>query len=457
MDTQRQHEKEQDQPPGEQNLQALIDEGGGVAKGVPVVRTNTPRPLSFARSAPIGEQGSASGSFQPAADFPVQAPAAPPLPEEPEEGEHGASAATAPVSSEAAPGQVGESVPEFTWLFEYGLEMDEGYLNAPARLNGQAHTYGPAVLTGYRIEGVRLQDGRMALTLAKAPSPEHEVWGVLYRIPLKLTEQNGSELSVLDKAHYKHLFSALPVVVQETYRKRTVQCVTYVLPETGHKDFISHAPREARFDHPYAQRLLEAARQHHLPETYLQALATLTGKDTGEPTMPAPRRVEQNTEPLPVIDSSVLLHQLPARDPDTPAMPAFRGWLFALSLYLVGILMAALALAVIQTLGYWNQLFTASFAPLGAPWYVLLYGLLGGCISCIMALGRPSRPTVPGFVVLTWFARPFIGMVLAALAFLVLSSGLFAMSVMLAQRYAINSIIGAIAGLCEGWLFFRPK
>jgi len=48
-------------------------------------------------------------------------------------------------------------------------------------------------------------------------------------------------------------------------------------------------------------------------------------------------------------------------------------------------------------------------------------------------------------------------MVLAALAYLALSSGLFAMSAVPAQRYAIYSLAGAIAGLCEGWLFFRQK
>jgi hypothetical protein len=137
--------------------------------------------------------------------------------------------------------------------------------------------------------------------------------------------------------------------------------------------------------------------------------------------------------------------------------PTPRGWLLALSLYLVGLLMAALTLAVVQASGYWSQIFTASFAPLGAPWFVLLYGLLGGSTSCMMALGRSSRPTLPGFVMLTWFARPFLGVVLAALAYLVLSSGLFIVSIIPAQHYAICSLIGASAGFCEGWLFFRRK
>ena len=458
MDTDRQHEQNQNRSPDEQILRALIDEGDGAANGIPVVRTNTPRPLSFARSSTTGEQASTSRSLLNTADFPVEAPGAPPLPEEPEEGERGASVATIPITSEAAQSeQIGESAPEFIWLFEYGLEMDEGYLNSPGRLNGQAHTYGPAVLKGYRIEGVRLRNGQMTLSLARDSSPDSEVWGVLYRVSRKLAEQHGSEPSMLDKAHVAHFFSAVPVVAQEMYHRRAMQSVTYMLSEIDRKDFVLSAPLEAHFDRSYARRLLAVARQQHLPEAYVQTLATLIEQDVEEPTVPVTGRLEQNTEPLPVLDSSVLLPHAPARVRGVPPMPTPRGWLLALSLYLVGILMAALAFAVVQTLGYWSQLFIASFAPLGAPWYVLLYGLLGGCISCIMALGRINRPTAPGFVMLTWFVRPFLGMVLAALAFLALSSGLFIISIVPAQRHAIYSVIGAVAGLCEGRLFFRRK
>ena len=458
MDTHQQHEQEQKQPSGEQILQELIDGKDGAATEVSVVRTNTPRPLSFARSASKSEQAAAGSNADPA-DFPIEAPAAPPLPEEPEDSESGAPVATISVPLPIASRQTDAVVSEFTWLFEYGLEMDEDYLNSSTRLNGQAYIYGPAVLKGYRIEGVVLQNGQAAMTLARASSPEQEVWGILYRIPRQLAEQNGPEPSVLDKAHAARLFTAIPVTAQEVYRKRAVQCITYMLSETALKDLVSPAPVEAHFDRSYARSLLEVARQQHLPEVYLQELAALTGQNAGEPPTIVPTRIEQNTEPLPVVDTSSLLEQVPAITQNmTPTpTPTPGGWLLALALYLVAVLMAALALAVMQTLGFWNQVFTASFAPLGAPWYVLLYGLLGGCISCMMALGRSTRPVLPGFVILTWFARPFLGMVLAALAYLVLSSGLFAMSVGPAQRYAIFSVVGAIAGLCEGWLFFRQK
>jgi hypothetical protein len=457
LDTHQQHEQEQKQPSDEQILQELTGEGGGAATEVSVVRANTPRPLSFARSASKNEQAAAAESYPSPADFPVEAPAAPPLPEEPDDSESGMSAAPASLLFPITTGQAAATVSEFTWLFEYGLEMDKDYLNSSTRLNGQAYIYGQAVVRGYRIEGIVLQNGQPAMTLAKVSFPEQEVWGVLYRIPRRLAEQNGPELSALDKAHAANQFTATPVVAQEIYRKRMVQCITYMLSETAQKDLASSALPGANFDRSYVRRLLEVAQQQKLPEAYLQELAALAGKKARESSTIVPTRIEQNTEPLPVVNTSSLSEQISAIVQNTESTPTPGGWLLALALYLVGVLMAALALAVMQTLGYWNQLFTASFAPLGAPWYVLLYGLLGGCISCMMTLGRSARPVLPGFVILTWFARPFLGMTLAALAYLVVSSGLFAMSAVPAERYAIFSVVGAIAGLCEGWLFFRKK
>ena len=459
MDTHHQNEQGQKQPLDGQPPQELIDasDRDGAATGVPVVRSNTPRPLSFARSVSKNEQVSGAGSLPGPADFPIEAPAAPPLPEVPEESGNSTAVATTSVFQQVTSGQAAAPAPEFTWLFEYGLEMDENYLNSPARLNGQAYIYGPAILNGYRIERIALQNGQTALTLVNAPSSTQEVWGILYRIPRRLSEKSGSESSVLDRVHAAYPCIATPVIVLETYRKRPVQCITYMLAETARKSAMPFPPLEARLDQAYAQRLLEVARRQKLPAAYLKELALLTGQHEEEPAAPAPARVEQNTEPLPVLAANSAQAKVPAIAQNATPAPASGGWLFALALYLVALLLATLALAVAQALGYWNTVFTTSFAPLGAPWYVLLYGLLGGGISCIMTLGRPTRPALPGFVILTWFARPFLGVVLAALAYFVLSSGLFAMSFVPAQRYAIFSVVGAVAGLCEGWLFFRQR
>jgi hypothetical protein len=455
-----QNEQEQKQPPDEQTLQELIDGQEGGTTDVPVVRTNTPRPLSFARSTSKNEQASAASTYPGPADFPIEAPAAPPLPEESDDSESGTPIAAAPMPVPVTSEQTGAMASEFMWLFEYGLEMDGDYLNSSTRLNGQARIYGPAVLKGYRIESVTLQNGQAAITLARGLSPEQEAWGILYRIPRRLSEPSGAEPSALDKAHAAYPFTATPVVAQEMYRKRPVQCTTYMLSasETTRKHGWPFSSVETPFDGSYAERLLEVARRQQLPETYLEELAALVRQERDKPSTKAPARAEQNTEPLPVIVTSSMSEQVTTKTQDTASRPTPNGWLLALALYLVGLLMAALALAVMQTLGYWSQVFNAaSFAPLGAPWYMLLYGLLGGCISCIMTLGRPNRPTLPGFVILTWFARPYVGAVLAALAYLALSSGLFVISVVPEQRYAVFSVVGAVAGLCEGWLFFRQK
>ena len=165
----------------------------------------------------------------------------------------------------------------------------------------------------------------------------------------------------------------------------------------------------------------------------------------------------QNTEPLPVISKDGVFEEPAYSAKDGSASTPLNGWLLGLALYLVTLLMATLTLAVMQALGFWNQIFTTNFTPLGAPWYMLMYGLLGGCISCMMTLGRRSTSPIPGFVLVTWFTRPYVGALLAALAYLVLNSGLFILSIVPEQRYAFFSVVGAIAGLCEGRILFRQK
>ncbi|HEV2580472.1 MAG TPA: hypothetical protein VGT44_06430, partial [Ktedonobacteraceae bacterium] len=65
--------------------------------------------------------------------------------------------------------------------------------------------------------------------------------------------------------------------------------------------------------------------------------------------------------------------------------------------------------------------------------------------------------TLPAFVAITWFSRPYFGAILAALAYFLLNSGLFLLSVVPSQRYASYAVVAAIAGMCEGRIFFRQK
>ena len=111
-----------------------------------------------------------------------------------------------------------------------------------------------------------------------------------------------------------------------------------------------------------------------------------------------------------------------------------------------------LSIALLALLGF-SDVPSAVTLPLGIPWLVLLYGLLGGCVSCIVMLGRQHTTDLPGFVVVTWFARPFIGAILAALAYLALNSGILVLTG--SVRNDLFSLVGALAGLCEGWIFYR--
>ena len=131
----------------------------------------------------------------------------------------------------------------------------------------------------------------------------------------------------------------------------------------------------------------------------------------------------------------------------------------ALALYLFILLLAVLAFAIVQGTGVVNNVLNENFTLLSVPWLVLMYGLLGGCVSSIITLGRATQPLdTPLFVLITWFTRPFVGAVLALFAYLLLSSGLFLpASGLTSQHEPIFLLVGALAGLCEGWLFLRKR
>jgi len=337
---------------------------------------------------------------------------------------------------------------EFIWLFEYGLEMDAAFLNDRERLNGSAHLYGPAVLKGYRIsfDVVGSSTGQVVATI----QPGHEygaaVWGVLYRIPRRLIESPGDEPPLLDKFHSAPYFEPLDVIVYEPYRERELACITYIASALARQQFHLLPPAQQSIDAWYAKHLLESARQHKLPGEYLQELLIRTASK--RETRPTP--LEQNTEPLAVVIGKTDAQPSTRTMSGAPSLAHRNRWLMAFAVYLLVLLLAALLLAVIQEV---SPIFTAHFTPLGVPWVVLLYGLLGGCISCIVMLGRQRVANPPGFVVVAWFARPYIGAILAALAYLLLNSGIFAPTDN--AGHALFSLIGALAGLCEGWIFYR--
>jgi hypothetical protein len=119
------------------------------------------------------------------------------------------------------------------------------------------------------------------------------------------------------------------------------------------------------------------------------------------------------------------------------------------------VLLLVLAFAVVQGIGFASRFLTTNLHLLGVPWLVLVYGVLGGTMSCIVALGRARRLKLPLFVIMLWFVRPLVGGVLALFVYLFLNSGLFTIVDLAASHPTLFPLLGALAGLCEGRLFAR--
>src|SRR5579875_2978203 len=132
------NQRQQQQKQEQQEALRPRAEGDEVVPGVPVIRTNTPRPMTFeAMMASQLPPEPSEGTF-PSPSFPSMAPSAPPLPEEVSDEQEENSASLTPAGTMHS---AGGDTHEFCWLFEYGLEMDPATLNTPERLNGLALLY----------------------------------------------------------------------------------------------------------------------------------------------------------------------------------------------------------------------------------------------------------------------------------------------------------------------------
>ena len=439
--------------------------GEEVAPGAPIVRSSTPRPLSFGLFGSNTDQSQTT--HQPGHDtisvFPVEAPSAPPLPEECGESERGGGETASTLEATPLPGRselAEELSAEFLWLFEYGLEMDSALLNSSERLDGLALLYGPAVLKGYELtfDVISSPGGRGVASILPSRKQEAEVWGVLYRVPRRLTAQLDNEPALLDKIHSATppdgLFERLTVTVDEAYRGREITCITYIASATARNQFHL-LPRERQIVDPlYTQRLLETVRKQKLPGDYLDGLKSLIAShESVQPVAPR-TAVEQNTEPLPVFFDEKRAQAAAHGERRTRSEPRNAGMMI-FACYLVFSLLAVFTLAILQGSGVAGNLFAGDFAPLGIPWFVLVYGLIGGCLSCIVSLGRYHPANLPNFVLITWFTRPLIGSVLAVLAYLLLNSGLFVLNTNVEQHHTLYSLLAVLAGASEFRLFYR--
>ena len=438
---------------------------GEVAPGAPIVRSSTPRPLSFGLFGPNTSQSQATqqAGHDTTSVFPIEAPSAPPLPEECGETEQGGEETPGALEATPLPGrsEPAEELPgEFLWLFEYGLEMDSAILNSSERLDGLALLYGPAVLKGYELtfDVISSRGGPGVASILPSRKREAEVWGILYRVPRRLTARLDNEPALLDRIHSAAppdgLFERLSVTAHEAYRGREITCITYIASATARNQFHL-LPRDRQIIDPiYAQRLLETARKQKLPGDYLHELRGLIAPhESVQPAVPG-TAVEQNTEPLPVFfDERRTLAAAPGVR-RAPSQPRNTGMVI-FALYLVCSLLVVFTFAIVQGLGVASNLFAGGFAPLDIPLFVLVYGLIGGCLSCIVSLGRHHPTNLPNFVLITWFTRPWIGSILAVLAYLLLNSGLFVLTANVEQHHTLYSLLAVLAGACESRLFYR--
>ncbi len=485
MDTnQRQQQQKQEQ----QEALRPRAEGDEVVPGVPVIRTNTPRPMTFeAMMASQLPPEPSEGTF-PSPSFPSMAPSAPPLPEEVSDEQEENSASLTPAGTMHS---AGGDTHEFCWLFEYGLEMDPATLNTPERLNGLALLYGKGVLKGYRLLLGSIEDPegkeegpKTIATIVPDATPGAQVWGVLYRIPKRLTDRLGGSPSVLDSAHAlastEDASQQLRVVVRDVQHDRELSCITYVVSERIRQQ-LSPIPNLSG-DPLFVQRLTALVRRHNFPEHYLreeqpQPIPAISSSSA----RPAPytpytgttaTAVSQDTDPLPVMTEQLKppaltntlpetpLTSSPATIPVPPITPAAlshpSGLLLAFAAYLVLLLVSTISFAVLQGAGLWNNVLNEHFAPLSVPWMVMLYGLLGGCVSSLVTLGRYRVLPPDAFVVVTWFTRPFVGALLAAFSYLILTSGIFVLDAS-PGHMPVFFLVGSLAGLCEGAIFFKRR
>ncbi len=447
---------------------------------VPIVRGNTPRPFMYNAITTIppsqlpDEQSSSGTNPAFSTLFPTKPPSAPPLPEEPDDyNETEERLYTTPKSLPS----LTQETQTFAWLFEYGLEMDSTLLNTPERLDGLALLYGPVVLKGYKLVLECYDEYNITRTAARIvpdTQPDAQVWGVLYRVPQHITEKRGNEPTPLEMVHVspKSNSQVMHVVVHEIYRNRVLPCITYGWRDTTNLHPLSSTEIQDGLD-LYVRRLTSIAKKQKLPDTYVKTLAHLplvtsmpvTASVHAEQRETAPSlpivsmiKTEQHTEPLAALDKAVHSHTpLPSQVQRVPVKHYPQRWYIAFALYLFFLLLAILSLAIVQGIGIANDTLNEKLLLLGVPWLVLVYGLLGGCISSIITLGRTLHPVeAPVFVVITWFTRPFIGAMLAVLTYLLLSSGLFIPASNIAGRHEpLFLLIGALAGVCEGWLFLR--
>lgn len=204
---------------------------------------------------------------------------------------------------------------------------------------------------------------------------------------------------------------------------------------------------EMRFDVIEKSRLPQSIQplQEEQIEQVTSSEASSASKKPVDEHIRKPQQLFVQASPFSVDENVPSLHTLSPRSTR----------LVGFAIYLLCLLLVVLVFAVVQGVGAISYVLAPAVALLGVPWMVLVYGLLAGCVSCLVTLGRYQHLNPPVFVLITWYARPFAAVVLALFAYLLLNSGLLLAEGGMARHQGFALVVGAIAGLCEGWLFLR--
>ena len=311
----------------------------------------------------------------------------------------------------------------------------------------------------------------MVETSQKEPEQYQELHRTITTSPLQDEDSKMKKMKVdtqceeQEERENKDTTANIPIV-----RGNTPRIVAYTVPALLQEH--DEEPNDGQFDNvaippfpskppsappvPEAETRFDVIEKSRLP----QSLASLQEEQVGQATSPDvyavhTKRMNLRTRKLqqpPAQTTPILVDQtIPSQHTLVPRSTRLMGF----AIYLLWMLLMVLVFAIVQGVGVINDVLSPSVELLGVPWMVLIYGLLAGCVSCLVTLGRYQHIYPPVFVLITWYARPFVAVILALFAYLMLNSGLLLAEGGMARHQGLALVVGAIAGLCEGWLFLR--
>ncbi|MEX2159025.1 MAG: gamma-glutamylcyclotransferase family protein [Dehalococcoidia bacterium] len=136
--------------------------------------------------------------------------------------------------------------------FAYGSNM---HLRMFRRRCPGAKPLGPALLRGYRIAFTRYDRTRKGGVADIVPEPDAEVWGALYEI-------DNACFVTLDK--YEN--------APRAYRRELVRVIDDAAAEHESHTYIANQTGHFAPSRQYLGIIVQGARDHDLPEEYVQAL-----------------------------------------------------------------------------------------------------------------------------------------------------------------------------------------